>query len=248
MMDLGWMHQPFAHRGLHSSQNFIIENSPSAVTAAIERGYAIEVDLQPDQNNDPVVFHDSDLDRLTSEKGLVKEKTLKDLRRVKFAGSSDCIMGLDDLLGLVRGQEPVVFEIKSQWTPNDKFVESIVRQLSTYEGKFALMSFDPRLMLIVRKLAPEIPNGLVAGRFRNLDHWNRLSLVQRFTLRHLIWGLRLRSDFVAYDIDGLPSMAPLLFRWLCRRPLLTWTVRCDKQYLRAIKWADAVLFENISPP
>jgi len=247
MADLSWMHQPFAHRGLHKSLNNIIENSPSAITAAMEKGFAIEVDLQPDQNNEPVVFHDQVLDRLTHEKGHLKDRVLKDLRRVYYRGTSDCIIGLDDLLNLVRGSVPLIIEIKSQWIPNPEFIESITRLLDIYRGKFALMSFDPRIMLIVREIAPDIPNGLVAERFRDQAHWSSLNFMQRFMLRHLLWCLRLRSDFIAYDIRGLPSLAPFLFRWLWRRPVLTWTVKSDKQYARAIRWADAVIFEKISP-
>ena len=47
MADLGWLtERPIAHRGLHDAARGIVENSASAIQAALEHGYAIEIDLQ----------------------------------------------------------------------------------------------------------------------------------------------------------------------------------------------------------
>ena len=64
---LDWLKRPIAHRGLHDEAKGIVENSASAVEAAIAKGYAIEVDLQCAAHGVPVVFHDRTLDRLTAE-------------------------------------------------------------------------------------------------------------------------------------------------------------------------------------
>ena len=44
--ELYWLKRPIAHRGLHDAAKGIVENSASAVAAAMGKGYAIEVDLQ----------------------------------------------------------------------------------------------------------------------------------------------------------------------------------------------------------
>ena len=42
---LDWWQRPIAHRGFHDVARGIIENSPSAIRAAIAKNYAVEVDL-----------------------------------------------------------------------------------------------------------------------------------------------------------------------------------------------------------
>ncbi len=65
--DLDWLKRPIAHRGLHDETKGIVENSASAVEAAITKGYAIEVDTQCSAHGIPIMFHDRTLDRLTAE-------------------------------------------------------------------------------------------------------------------------------------------------------------------------------------
>ena len=59
----------YAHRGLHSEA--VVENSPAAFAAAIERGMGIECDVQLAGDGRAMVFHDWELDRLTGERGPV---------------------------------------------------------------------------------------------------------------------------------------------------------------------------------
>ncbi len=75
MPKISWPLGPIAHRGLHRSERGIVENTLSAVVAGMEHGYAVEVDLQPAKGEEPVVFHDEELDRLIDVKGLVKHYT-----------------------------------------------------------------------------------------------------------------------------------------------------------------------------
>jgi len=61
--------RPIAHRGLHDAARGIIENSPAAVTAAVQAGYGIEIDVQISADGVPMVFHDYKLERLTGQGG-----------------------------------------------------------------------------------------------------------------------------------------------------------------------------------
>src|SRR4029079_14090478 len=66
MAGLDWLiARPWAHRGLHDVQKGVIENTPSAFTAAIAAGYGIECDLQVSADGEAMVFHDAGLGRLT---------------------------------------------------------------------------------------------------------------------------------------------------------------------------------------
>jgi glycerophosphoryl diester phosphodiesterase len=81
--------RPIAHRGLHDRARGVIENTPSAVRAAVEAGYGIEVDVQRTAEGEAVVFHDDTLDRLTEASGAVAAYSLAELRKVPFRETSD---------------------------------------------------------------------------------------------------------------------------------------------------------------
>ena len=66
-----FLQAPIAHRGLHDENAQRAENSRTAICAAVAGGYGIEIDLQLSKDGQPVVFHDSALDRMTNETGFV---------------------------------------------------------------------------------------------------------------------------------------------------------------------------------
>lgn len=245
MKDLSWLtKRPVAHRGLHDAGGGIIENTPSAIKAAIEGGYAIEVDLQLAGDGEAMVFHDSTLDRLTTESGPLVGRSAAALREIAFKATKDRMMTLPELLDMVSGQVPLVIEIKSQWGNVGPLERRAAQVLRPYKGAAAVMSFDPLSVAAFVTLAPEIPRGIVAERFRDLDEWSQTTAWQRFVMRHLLHIGRTKFDFVAYDVHGLPSAAPLIARFLLRKPLLTWTVRTKTDRLRARVFANQMIFEG----
>lgn len=245
---LAWLTaQPIAHRGLHDAAAGIVENTRPAVAAAIEAGYAIEVDLRVSADGEAMVFHDSTLDRLTRETGPVGERTARALQLVEFKVADERMMTLGELLDLVQGRTPLVIEIKSQWEHTGQLEDRVVQMLRGYRGPVAVMSFDPRSVAWVRRAAPALPRGIVAERFRDETYWSRLTAVQRFALRHMLHLGHTRPHFFAYDVRGLPSAAPLIARHVLRLPLLAWTVRTPADRRRARWFADAMIFEGFRP-
>ena len=97
--------------------------------------------------------------------------------------------------------------------------------LAAYKGPVAVMSFDAHALAAFRKAAPELPRGLVAERFDSHDDWPALTAGERFAMRHLLSAAIAWPHFIAYDIEALPALAPLIARNLFGLPLLTWTVR-----------------------
>ena len=53
--------------------------------------------------------------------------------------------------------------------------------------------------------------------------------------------------FFAYDIRALPALAPLIAWGLFGLPLIAWTVRTKDERERALRYADAMIFEGIVP-
>jgi glycerophosphoryl diester phosphodiesterase len=247
MAELYWLQRPIAHRGLHDQAKGIVENSASAVRAAMGKGLAIEVDLQCAAGDLPIVFHDDTLDRLTLESGPVAARTAEALAKIELRDGADRILSLPALLALVNGFVPLVLEVKSTWRRDGKFEANIARMLASYKGPVAVMSFDPHCLAAFRELAPDLPRGLIADRFDDQDYWSQLTLWQRLAMRNLLTAAIARPNFIAYDIAALPALAPLVARFLFGLPLLTWTVRTNEQRERALRYADAMIFEGITP-
>ena len=100
----------FAHRGLHDSEK--AENSMSAFAAAVEHGYAIELDVRLSKDGELVVFHDDTLDRMTEAVGRVDSFTVEELSRLHLGGTDDCVPTFRDVLKLVDGRVPLLVEMK----------------------------------------------------------------------------------------------------------------------------------------
>jgi len=224
----------FAHRGLHSAE--AVENSRSAIAAAMEVGFGIECDVQMSRDNVPMVFHDWDLGRLTMESGAVAEKSAEALSRIKLGESNDTIWTLVEMLDCVAGRVPILVEIKSRPDFDIQAACAAVNMVvESYAGQIAVMSFDPRMGEWFAQNAPDLRRGLVCT--DTLDHgflhaWRQPQALERA-----------QPDFLAFDIRDLPNAVCGLWRE-ARRPLLTWTVRSVELRDRAAEYADAAIAEG----
>ena len=245
---LAWLTaRPIAHRGLHDVANGIIENTGPAVSEAISAGYAIEVDLRLSADGEAMVFHDSTLDRLTEEHGPVSARASSALKWVRFKGTEARMMTLGELLAQVEGQVPLFLEIKSQWDNVGPLEQRVAQLEGAYEGPVAVMSFDSKSLSASQQLAPTFSSRLSPNLVPATYSWSGLGTGRRFIMRHLLASLGVKPHFIAYDINGLPSFAPLFARYLLAMPLLIWTVRTPAQRRKA-KWlADAIIFEGFRP-
>ncbi len=248
--------QPIAHRGLHDCANGIIENSSTAFSAAIDHGFGIEIDLRQTASNVPIVFHDADLERLTNGSGKVQDYTIAQLKKLSLKNSHDKIQTLAEFLEQINGQVPIVIEIKSQWQDGNSALEQeICTQLQHYQGAYSVMSFDNESIKAIKHYSPRSACGLLAGAFNNKKHWRALktfSALEFYKMRHIMPALRQnfhspKIDYIGYDVDRLPALAPWFAKEILGLPLLCWTVRSKKQQTIAQKWADAMIFEGFIP-
>ena len=70
--------------------------------------------------------------------------------------------------------------VVARWT-GDPRLSQVNSVLEAYEGPYALMSFDPDVMTVMRELATEIPRGIISGSYRD-EHgetWWRASVPVR---------------------------------------------------------------------
>ncbi len=236
--------RPIAHRGLHSGSD-AVENTATAFTAAIDAGYGIECDLQVSADGEPMVHHDDALGRLTEGSGKLAQLSAAEIKKVRLKQGNDRILTLGELCELVASRATLVLELKSHYDGDLRLVERVAATLGNYKGPVAAMSFDPATVEMLRYVAPALPRGIVAQRCYN--DWPELAPAQRRSMGNLLHVPRTRPQFIAYAIQDLPALAPLVMRLVCGLPLLAWTVRTEAERRRAARWASQIIFEGWRP-
>lgn len=256
MRGLDWLTaRPIAHRGLHDLAAGIVENTASAVTAAVSSNYAIEVDLQITADGEAVVHHDDRLGRLTEGQARIDSLTTAELKRVRFHSTTDRMMTLTDLLELVGGRVGLFLELKSRFDGDRRLAARVAAVLAHYSGPIAAMSFDPVQMIVLRDLLPGLPRGIVAeGRSRALRPRGSVNAGCAEPAMHTpgrlglaLAALSSRPHFLAYNVRDLPAALPLMARSLLGMPVLAWTVRTREQHDCVRRWANQIIFEGFRP-
>jgi len=239
--------RPIAHRGLHDAGRGIIENTGSALLAAIEAGYAVEADLQEAKCGEPVVFHDETLERLTDGQGRVRDLSAAELAGVALKGTADRILTLRDFLALCAGRAALLLEIKTVAGNAERFARRMAADLSAYRGPVAMISFDPKAVAPFREFAPHLPRGIVAMPYAGERDWRGSTSWQRFAASNLLHCRIASPHLIAYRSDGLERLAVRLARSVFMRPVLAWTVRSQAQAAGIAGLADNIIFEGFRP-
>ena len=237
---------PIAHRALHDRAAGRIENSPSAVAAAVQAGYGIEIDLQLSADDIAMVFHDEDLDRLTTEAGPVSARTSSQLQHIRLKGSTDKIPTLDQVLNLVGGRVPLLIEIKDQSVvmgqTDGRLEEATAAALQSYLGPVALMSFNPASVAHMARLAPHLPRGITTSAYV-VNDWAPVPAATCDHLRNVPDFDATGSSFISHEAADLPRarVAELKARGAA---ILCWTIRTPEAEELARRVADNITFEG----
>ena len=162
-----------AHRGFSGQAP---ENTLAAFRAAIAAGSdGIELDVHLTRDNEVVVIHDDTLERTTTGKGNVAEKTFAELRRLdagawfnpRFAGER--IPTLTEVLEIARGRVRVNIELKKGKSFPYTMEELADRTFAVVEkarmtDQVLFSSFDPASINRIRAKNPHLPIALIVDR------------------------------------------------------------------------------------
>jgi glycerophosphoryl diester phosphodiesterase len=241
-----FLSRPLTHRGYHDRARGIIENSASAVSAAVAAGYGIEIDLQLSSDGVPMVFHDETLDRLTDKAGDLNAHTAAELQQLPLKGCTDTIPTLAQILTLIGGAVPLLIEIKDQSLTlgqTDGRLEAAVAQvLAAYPGPVALMSFNPHSVALMATLAPTLPRGLTTSSYDLID-WHPVPKATCDTLRDIPDYDRTESSFISHEASDL-SRARVTALRAQGAAILCWTIRSAQAEAEARKIAQNITFEG----
>ncbi|MBE9098515.1 glycerophosphodiester phosphodiesterase family protein [Vacuolonema iberomarrocanum] len=234
--------KPIAHRGLHNDSD-APENSLKAFGYALEQGYPIELDLNLLSDGNLAVFHDKDLVRMTGAAGTIHEQDSETIKKLKLSNTEEYIPLLDEVLELVNGKVPILIEIKNEGEVGE-LEQTLLNKLSSYSGEYAIQSFNPLSISWFKQNAPHILRGQLSGDFRFEEN---LEWYKKILLRNLLMNWSSSPHFIAYDINALPSIPVIISRQIFRTPVIAWTIKSDQDKVKALKYADNIIFDHISP-
>jgi glycerophosphoryl diester phosphodiesterase len=228
VLDPSFLNTPIAHRALHDASKGIYENCRSAIIAAIEHGYAIEIDLQLSLDGRAMVFHDDTLDRQTDKRGDVSDYTAAELSRIKVGSGQDVIEPLEDILHLIDGRVPLLIELKDQSRQlsqtDGRLEQATIDALSLYQGTVAVMSFNPHMIATMAKLSSDLPLGLTTGSFMDpswaidAERIAHLSQITDFDPERYSFVSHFALELTAPCIQTLKEQGTAIFTWTIRSP------------------------------
>lgn len=191
-----------AHRG---ASGIAPENTLTAFKKAIEIGVdAVELDLHGTADGEIVVIHDASLDRTTNMSGLIKQTTLKTIKRAdagawfnpEFEGEQ--VPTLAEALVCITDNAIAVLEIK-----DNTIAEAVVQKIREMDllELTVIISFHASVLKTVRTLEPRIPTGWLIG--SSNGHTHPIQLCQQLGLLGsslLNVNHQLITDEFAYEV------------------------------------------------
>lgn len=233
----------YAHRGLHNKPT-VPENSLAAFKAAVDNGYAIELDVHLMKDGNIAVIHDASLKRTAGMDVKIEDLTTADLEKFTLEESSEKIPTLNQVLDLVDGKVPLLVEIKPEGNCAAVTAKT-VEILKSYKGDYCIESFDPRCILWLKKNAPEIVRGQLTQNF--IKAKSELSFFTRLLLTPLVLNCLNRPDFIAVEqTDRKDPQIVLATRlWGVRK--FVWTVKSNEDLIMLEKEGFTPIFEQFKP-
>ncbi len=229
----------FAHRGLHSEDQSVPENSLKAFALAAEAGYGMELDVQLSRDGQVVVFHDDTLDRACGVASRVDELDYDELKTLSLFGTEERIPLFSEVLALVDGRTPLIVELKTGHR-NDELCEKTWEMLRTYPGAYCIESFHPLIVAWFRFHAPTVLRGQLSQLPEDFVR-NGQKITEALVLGNTLLNVAARPQFIAYRIG--PKPACVRFAEALGAMPVGWTSHSrDSEAGR-----DAVIFEYYKP-
>lgn len=230
-----------AHRGLHTKDKTIPENSLAAFKAAVNSGYGIELDIQLSADGEVVVFHDDTLDRVTNGAGRVDLLTYEQLCELRLCETDEKIPLLSEVFAVVDGRVPLIIELKTGHKKTE-LCEKGLKLMREYTGAYCIESFDPRIVRWFHKNAPEILRGQLSS---HPSEFKNEPFILAFALGNLFTNVIARPQFIAYGIGKKTVFSRLAGALGGMR--VCWTSRDENSSKALENENDTVIFEFYTP-
>lgn len=231
---------PIAHRGFFDNDKDIPENSLMAFQRAAERSYAIELDVHLTKDQKVVVHHDYTLERLSGVNKRLDELTLAEIQTHTLLATEETPPSLEEVLALIDDRVPVYVEIKREaYGEAGALEEETLKVLEAYEGRIAILSFNPQSLVFFAQNAPQYHRG------QNYEPSKEKSGGRKKILQAVLsQAWQARPHFLVYNNREMPDT--LLKGFSILRPLIPYNVNSHEDYQSVSPYASNVIFEKIN--
>jgi glycerophosphoryl diester phosphodiesterase len=157
----------FGHRGFGDHAP---DNSLYATQRALDAGMdGVDLDGQFTRDGELIIFHDLSVDRLTSDTGHVRDKTLAQMLALDLGPKADSSMTgayvhtFEDLVRAVKGRGILMVELKVPGSGETGIERRAVEIIQKYDARadVVLSSFNPLVLYRVKKLDPQVRTALI---------------------------------------------------------------------------------------
>ncbi len=236
----------YAHRGLHTSNRILPENSLPAFAAAKKYGCGVELDVRLTQDKKLLVFHDDNFKRMCGNPRAVAGTPYSIISELRLLSSDYAPPLLEDVLRVLNGT-PVICEIK---VPNSHrfdtaVCEKVCELIDSYPGDVFIESFNPFVLQWFKKNRPEIIRGQLSMYFTKKN--SELPFFARFAARSLLTNFLTRPDFIAYRYSDDKTPAFSLCRKIFSPVCVAWTVKSARAAEYSKRSFSTVIFEGFLP-
>jgi glycerophosphoryl diester phosphodiesterase len=217
-----------AHRGASVEE---LENTKSAfMRAQLDGANIIELDVNLTKDNQVVVFHDSNLERLAKIDKSINELDYEDLKDITLSNADGSktgqIMLLKDLLPLITPDVKLLIEIKSI-DGNGIECAKITEKLLTFYPRHMIGCFDIKVLDSIKEKNPLRTTvyflAFAFGNWDNFENVDIFALEQSFTNQKnvniihernkkiFVWTINDSDDvhnFLELNVDGILTDVP----------------------------------------
>ncbi len=183
------------HRGYKATE---IENTKKAFEKAIEHGIDfVEFDVKITKDRIPVVFHDSNMQRLLGANENIQSVPFKHLQQYRYADGQH-VLTLEELLVFTKDKIHLMLEIKSRGIEHE--VLTLLKKHGR-EGDTIVQSFNANDIKRSYTINPRLTYGLCIGPVGNIGKAG--TLLAHALIAHVYYWLFIRPLPVTYlNVDG----------------------------------------------
>lgn len=235
MKDLSFIKDKYImHRGIFDNK-VTIENTLNAFKKAIKKDLPIELDVHLTKDNEIIVFHDDNIERMTGKNKNIVDMTLDEIKKLKLLNTSETIPTLKEVLDLVDGKVPIIIELKYD-TKKHKLEKEIVKYLDNYKGKFAVKSFDPLMVNWFKNNRENYIRGLLVT--------NKTDTLFKLMNNKLILLNLCKPDFLSVSKKMLNNKKIIAYNK--NHPVIAYTIKNEKDFDKYNNNFDNIICENIN--
>lgn len=240
--DMCWLKDMFiCHRGLHTRDQSVPENSLAAIHQAVLKNHAIEIDVQMTKDQKIIVFHDDDFLRVCGVNQKVAQSTFDLMKHMTLFDTQEKIPTLEEAVSKIDGRVPLLIEIK----PDERYQEiskAVYDIIKDYHGNIAIFSFHPGIVYWFKQHAPDIIRGQISSFFKDVD----LPWINKMLMKRMCFNVFTRPDFISYHHQDLPNRYADRFK---RKGRIVISYKADNkaEFNRVRNIYDNIVYEHFDP-